>query len=264
MLCTLIGLLFYTIHKHSSRSQHISVLTFFFFFLRDFIFQAICVNYMHINVSTSLHHWTFIIYGDIGDASLSFRGSTSSCINSYISCINSYISCIKSYIFSAVAVDSLYSSIKPNASLCSRPSVFGEINVLNPHDTRQYLYCLKPKSPPEKGDGRTPPPNTIGKLDIVWRTNMGDRGRLQTSQFVRNVSGYNYWCLPRTTISQDVQTWFPVQLAFAKFLSKIKEISEGVLYPWYWHCINKCKPPLATPRGKLRLHVKLIQAKEQK
>ena len=27
---------------------------------------------------------------------------------------------------------------------------------------------------------------------------------------------------PRTTVSQDVQTWFPVQLAFAKFLSKIK------------------------------------------
>ena len=26
----------------------------------------------------------------------------------------------------------------------------------------------------------------------------------------------------RTTVSQDVQTWFPVQLAFAKFLSKIK------------------------------------------
>ena len=27
---------------------------------------------------------------------------------------------------------------------------------------------------------------------------------------------------PRTTISQDVQTRFPVQLAFAKFLSRIK------------------------------------------
>ena len=27
---------------------------------------------------------------------------------------------------------------------------------------------------------------------------------------------------------------------------------------------NKCKPPLATPREKLRLHVKLIQAEEQK
>ena len=31
-----------------------------------------------------------------------------------------------------------------------------------------------------------------------------------------------YMVIPRTTVSQDVQTWFPVQLAFAKFLSKIK------------------------------------------
>ena len=29
-------------------------------------------------------------------------------------------------------------------------------------------------------------------------------------------------CHPRTTVSQDVRTRFPVQLAFAKFLSKIK------------------------------------------
>ena len=32
----------------------------------------------------------------------------------------------------------------------------------------------------------------------------------------------DYRVLPRTTVSQDVQTRFPVQLAFAKFLSKIK------------------------------------------
>ena len=30
--------------------------------------------------------------------------------------------------------------------------------------------------------------------------------------------------MPKTTISQDVQTLFRVQLAFAKFLSKIKGI----------------------------------------
>ena len=29
-------------------------------------------------------------------------------------------------------------------------------------------------------------------------------------------------CAQRTTVSQDVQTRFPVQLAFTKFLSKIK------------------------------------------
>ena len=32
----------------------------------------------------------------------------------------------------------------------------------------------------------------------------------------------NFLIFPRTTVSQDVQTRFLVQLAFAKFLSKIK------------------------------------------
>ena len=39
----------------------------------------ICVNYMHIYASTSLHHWTFILQDDVGDASSSLRGSASSC-----------------------------------------------------------------------------------------------------------------------------------------------------------------------------------------
>lgn len=30
--------------------------------------------------------------------------------------------------------------------------------------------------------------NVIGKLDIIWRSNLGERGRLQTSQLQRSVS----------------------------------------------------------------------------
>lgn len=30
--------------------------------------------------------------------------------------------------------------------------------------------------------------NTVGKLDIVWRSNLGEKGRLQTSQLQRLVS----------------------------------------------------------------------------
>ena len=38
------------------------------------------------------------------------------------------------------------------------------------------------------------------------------------------IPSYFIFYLPnsRTTVSQEVQAWFPVQLAFAKFLSKIK------------------------------------------
>ena len=67
-------------------------------------------------------------------------------------------------------------------------SVFGRINVVNPHDTRQYLYCLKPRKEARENPVTLRQATAIGKLDIVWRTNMGDRGRLQTSQLQRMVS----------------------------------------------------------------------------
>ena len=47
---------------------------------------------------------------------------------------------------------------------------------------------------------------------------------------------FHQW--PRTTISQDVQTRFSVQLAFAEFLSKIKGNFWGSAVSWYWHCIK--------------------------
>ena len=58
ILSTLISLLSFAIHKHWSRSQHISVLT----------------SYMHIYFSTSLHHKTFILWYDIGMHRRPFEG----------------------------------------------------------------------------------------------------------------------------------------------------------------------------------------------
>ncbi|KAH6941572.1 hypothetical protein HPB50_020462 [Hyalomma asiaticum] len=76
-------------------------------------------------------------------------------------------------------------------------SVFGAVNFLNPHDTRQYLFSLSPRLPSsETGDPVTQPEKrrsgvtSIGKLDIVWRSAMGERGRLQTSQLERIAPGY--------------------------------------------------------------------------
>lgn len=64
-----------------------------------------------------------------------------------------------------------------------------EQSYLNPSDIRQYLFCLKPKTGNysfnyfRKG-------LSIGKLDMVWRTGMGERGRLQTSALQRMAPGY--------------------------------------------------------------------------
>uniref|UniRef100_A0A0R3RTX8 Trafficking protein particle complex subunit 13 n=1 Tax=Elaeophora elaphi TaxID=1147741 RepID=A0A0R3RTX8_9BILA len=63
-----------------------------------------------------------------------------------------------------------------------------EQSYLNPSDIRQYLFCLKPKTTDyslnyfRKG-------TSIGKLDMVWRTSMGERGRLQTSALQRMAPG---------------------------------------------------------------------------
>jgi len=63
-------------------------------------------------------------------------------------------------------------------------STFGS-QYLNQHDVRQYLYLLTPKNTEDDRIARTT--NTLGKLDIVWRTTMGEMGRLQTSQLTRKV-----------------------------------------------------------------------------
>ncbi len=70
----------------------------------------------------------------------------------------------------------------------SDEQVFGRVNYMNPLDVRQYLYCLTPK-PEMYADGKLLKGVTnIGKLDIVWKTNIGEKGRLQTSPLQRVVS----------------------------------------------------------------------------
>ncbi|RUO97145.1 hypothetical protein BC936DRAFT_140906 [Jimgerdemannia flammicorona] len=63
------------------------------------------------------------------------------------------------------------------------PSVFGAHNYLNPQDIRQYLYLLTPKKLLDDRLARTT--NALGKLDIIWRSTLGETGRLQTSQLTR-------------------------------------------------------------------------------
>lgn len=62
-------------------------------------------------------------------------------------------------------------------------TTFDAMRYLNPQDVRQYLYCLS------AADGSTAEQvmaaTTIGKLEIVWRTNLGELGRLQTNALPR-------------------------------------------------------------------------------
>lgn len=65
-------------------------------------------------------------------------------------------------------------------------TVFPAKNRLEPSNSCQFLYCIKSiqsavNNPTLKLS------NDVGKLDIVWRSNMGQRGRLQTSLLQRSV-----------------------------------------------------------------------------
>ncbi|XP_028403877.1 trafficking protein particle complex subunit 13-like [Dendronephthya gigantea] len=58
----------------------------------------------------------------------------------------------------------------------------GKSFCLNPNDTHQYLYRIKTKFSPTMQEKVKAPSSAVGKLDIVWRSAMGEKGRLQTSQ----------------------------------------------------------------------------------
>ena len=70
--------------------------------------------------------------------------------------------------------------------------VFGKYNYIQPQDSRQYLFCLTPRNDLKSNFKQLKGATNIGKLDIIWRTNMGDRGRLQTSQLQRFTVFENY------------------------------------------------------------------------
>ena len=68
--------------------------------------------------------------------------------------------------------------------------VFGKVNLLHPQDSRQYLFSLTPRNDLKVNFRQLKGATNIGKLDIIWRTNFGDRGRLQTSQLQRQTPNH--------------------------------------------------------------------------
>lgn len=63
-------------------------------------------------------------------------------------------------------------------------SIFGDMDILDVKETRQYMYRLSLDQTAEKNPTRT---NNLGKLDILWRSNMGTKGQIQSSPLVRQI-----------------------------------------------------------------------------
>lgn len=55
---------------------------------------------------------------------------------------------------------------------------------LNPQEVHQFLFCMTPNTS-EHALAEFRGVSTIGKLDMSWRTMMGEPGRLQTSALTR-------------------------------------------------------------------------------
>ncbi|KAK6630139.1 hypothetical protein RUM44_005690 [Polyplax serrata] len=69
------------------------------------------------------------------------------------------------------------------SSLNSKSVVKPGDGLLQPEECRQYLYCLSPVY--GRGHTNILEATNIGRLDISWRYNLGEKGRLQTSQLQR-------------------------------------------------------------------------------
>ncbi|KAK3591158.1 hypothetical protein CHS0354_029005 [Potamilus streckersoni] len=99
--------------------------------------------------------------------------------------------------------------------------VFGKVDYLNPNDIRQYLYCLCPHPELYNDSHILKGVTNIGKLDIVWKTNMGEKGRLQTSQLQRVAPGYGDI---RVTV-EEVPDTVPLETTF-RVLCRITNCCE--------------------------------------
>eukprot|EP00123_Amoebidium_parasiticum_P021054 comp6077_c0_seq1/m.1912 comp6077_c0_seq1/g.1912 ORF comp6077_c0_seq1/g.1912 comp6077_c0_seq1/m.1912 type:complete len:450 (-) comp6077_c0_seq1:693-2042(-) len=80
-------------------------------------------------------------------------------------------------------------------------STFGRYTYINPNDIRQYLYRMTPVVGEERNAQFA---STVGKLDITWRTSMGEMGRLQTSQLPRKVIPHSDLTLVATAIPKRI------------------------------------------------------------
>jgi len=61
-------------------------------------------------------------------------------------------------------------------------AVVGDLVYMKPTDVRQYLFKVEPKN-----DSRAKIGSIIGKLEIMWKSNLGESGRLQTAPLERKV-----------------------------------------------------------------------------
>lgn len=87
--------------------------------------------------------------------------------------------------------------------------VFGDQLTLYVGDTRQYLYLLQAAVIDDLIAFST---SSLGKLDIGWKTNMGQSGRLQTAALSRKVNHQDQFDIKVIRIPPRISVEVPFQL----------------------------------------------------
>lgn len=78
--------------------------------------------------------------------------------------------------------------VTPLNSFPNGESVFPSREMLEPMNSCQFLYKIRAVNSVLQNLNALKSACDVGKLDIVWRSNLGQRGRIQTSQLQRSVS----------------------------------------------------------------------------
>ncbi|EGG13541.1 DUF974 family protein [Cavenderia fasciculata] len=114
-------------------------------------------------------------------------------------------------------------------SLMSEIRASPDIVFLREGNSRQYLFKVMPKDP---NDFETKNAATLGKLDIVWRSYMGETGRLKTAQIQRKVCLEEVECNLVSIPTVELEKPFTVT---AKIINK----TNRILHPLFVLVRNK-------------------------
>ena len=87
----------------------------------------------------------------------------------------------------------------------------GPAALMQPQDTRQYIYILQPVSAPPFPVTHEPGSSIpFGRLDISWRSAFGEPGRLLTSVRQLHHLVDSYWNLKRRCFPVEYQSLHPL------------------------------------------------------
>ncbi|XP_065904496.1 trafficking protein particle complex subunit 13-like [Dysidea avara] len=68
-----------------------------------------------------------------------------------------------------------------------RQSLFGKEQYVKPGDIRRYLYRITPNALPPSPTSKTTASIVVGKMDVMWFSRFGERGRIQTGPLQTSV-----------------------------------------------------------------------------